>query len=38
MFYNKFIVNLILNLGGHTTKVLDKGAIELVGPLVSIKF
>ena len=31
-FYNKFIVNSILNLGGQTTKVLDKGSIEWVGP------
>ena len=27
-FYNKFIVNLVLNIGGQTTKVLDKGSIE----------
>ena len=32
MFYNKYITNLILNLGGQTTKVLDKGSIELLGP------
>ena len=32
MFYNKYITNLVLNLGGQTTKVLDKGAIELIGP------
>jgi NADH-ubiquinone oxidoreductase chain 5 len=31
-FYNKFIVNVILNLGGQTIKVLDKGSIELLGP------
>nr|YP_010526689.1 NADH dehydrogenase subunit 5 [Pleurocordyceps sinensis]UXR11757.1 NADH dehydrogenase subunit 5 [Pleurocordyceps sinensis] len=31
-FYNKFIVNTILDLGGQTTKVLDKGSIEWVGP------
>ena len=31
-FYNKYIVNLILNLGGQTTKILDKGSIELLGP------
>ena len=30
--YNKFIVNLIFKLGGQTTKVLDKGSIELIGP------
>jgi NADH-ubiquinone oxidoreductase chain 5 len=33
MFYNKYIVNLVLTLGGHTTKILDKGSIELVGPV-----
>lgn len=33
MFYNKFIVNLVLTLGGQTTRILDKGVIELVGPL-----
>lgn len=32
-FYNKYIVNVVFNLGGHTTKIIDKGAIELVGPL-----
>ena len=32
MFYNKYITNLVLSLGGQTTKVLDKGAIELIGP------
>ena len=31
-FYNKYIVNYILNLGGQTTKILDKGSIELIGP------
>jgi proton-translocating NADH-quinone oxidoreductase chain L len=32
MLYNKYITNLILKLGGQTTKVLDKGSIELLGP------
>ena len=32
MFYNKYITNLILYLGGQITKVLDKGSIELIGP------
>lgn len=32
MFYNKYVTNLVLNLGGQTTKVLDKGSIELLGP------
>jgi NADH-ubiquinone oxidoreductase chain 5 len=27
-FYNKFIVNKVLFLGGQTTKVLDKGSVE----------
>jgi len=31
-FYNKYIVNLVLELGGQTTVVLDKGAIEYIGP------
>ncbi len=30
-FYNKYITNLILNLGKQTTRVLDKGSIELLG-------
>lgn len=30
--YNKFIARLILKLGGQTTKVLDKGSVELAGP------
>jgi NADH-ubiquinone oxidoreductase chain 5 len=32
MFYNKYITNFVLNLGGQTTKVLDQGALELLGP------
>ena len=32
LFYNQYITNLILKLGGQTTKILDKGSIELVGP------
>lgn len=31
-FYNKFVTNLTLNLGGQTTSILDKGSIELIGP------
>jgi NADH-ubiquinone oxidoreductase chain 5 len=27
-FYNKFIINKILYLGGQTTRILDKGSIE----------
>ena len=32
MFYNKYITDFVLKLGGQTTKVLDKGTIELFGP------
>jgi NADH-ubiquinone oxidoreductase chain 5 len=32
MFYNNYITNLVLYLGGHTTKILDKGCIEFLGP------
>lgn len=32
MLYNKYITNKILEIGGITTKVLDRGSIELVGP------
>lgn len=32
MFYNKYITNVILDLGGQTTKVVDKGSVELLGP------
>lgn len=32
LFYNKYITNIVLNLGGLTTKILDKGSIELIGP------
>jgi NADH-ubiquinone oxidoreductase chain 5 len=31
-FYNNFIINPVLNLGGQTTKVLDKGSVESIGP------
>jgi NADH-ubiquinone oxidoreductase chain 5 len=32
LFYNKYISDIILKLGGQTTKVMDKGSIELFGP------
>jgi NADH-ubiquinone oxidoreductase chain 5 len=32
LFYNKYITGLILKLGGQSTKVLDKGSVELLGP------
>ena len=32
LFYNKYITNTILILGGQTTKVIDKGSVEYFGP------
>jgi NADH-ubiquinone oxidoreductase chain 5 len=32
LLYNKYITYTVLNLGGQTTKILDKGSIELLGP------
>lgn len=32
LFYNKYVTDTVLKLGGQTTKVIDKGSIELVGP------
>ena len=32
LFYNRYITDVILKLGGQTTKVLDKGSVELIGP------
>jgi len=32
LFYNKFISGNILNLGSQTTKILDKGSVEYIGP------
>nr|UFP91262.1 NADH dehydrogenase subunit 5 [Leptogium corticola] len=32
LFYNKYIVGFIFKLGGDTTKLLDKGSVELLGP------
>ena len=32
LFYNKYITDYVLKLGGQTTKVIDKGSIELIGP------
>nr|ARS43766.1 NADH dehydrogenase subunit 5 [Phlyctis boliviensis] len=31
-FYNKYITGFVLKVGGQTTKILDKGSIELLGP------
>lgn len=30
--YNKYITDVILNIGGNTTKIIDKGSIEYIGP------
>jgi NADH-ubiquinone oxidoreductase chain 5 len=32
LLYNKYITGFILKLGGQTTKVLDRGSVELIGP------
>lgn len=32
LIYNKYITSIVFKLGGQTTKVLDKGSIELIGP------
>ena len=32
LFYNKYIVEGVLKLGGQTTKSLDKGSVEYLGP------
>lgn len=32
MFYNKYITDLVLKLGEQSTKILDNGSIELMGP------
>jgi NADH-ubiquinone oxidoreductase chain 5 len=32
LFYNKYITGIIFKLGSQTTKILDKGSIELLGP------
>lgn len=32
LLYNRYIVDIVFKLGGHTVKYLDKGSIELIGP------
>ena len=32
LFYNRYISGLVIELGGQTTKVLDKGSVEIFGP------
>jgi NADH-ubiquinone oxidoreductase chain 5 len=31
-FYNRYITGIVLKLGGQTTRVLDKGSVEYIGP------
>ena len=32
MYYNRYVSGVVLNLGEQTTKIMDKGAVELFGP------
>jgi len=32
LFYNRYITGVVLKLGGQTTKVIDKGSVEYLGP------
>jgi NADH-ubiquinone oxidoreductase chain 5 len=32
LFYNRYITGIVLKMGGQTTKVIDKGVSELLGP------
>ena len=32
LYYNKYISGVVLELGGQTTKVMDKGSVEIFGP------
>jgi len=32
LYYNKYISEVVLKLGGQTTKIMDKGSIEMFGP------
>jgi len=32
LFYNRYITGVILKLGGQSTKVIDKGSVEYIGP------
>lgn len=32
LFYNRFITSVVLMLGGQTSKILDKGYVEYLGP------
>lgn len=37
LYYNKFISRFVLNLGGQTVKILDKGIVEHIGAFGSEK-
>jgi NADH-ubiquinone oxidoreductase chain 5 len=32
LLYNKYITNFVLYSGGQTSRILDKGSIEILGP------
>ena len=32
LYHNKYISGIVLKLGGQTTKVMDKGSVEIFGP------
>jgi NADH-ubiquinone oxidoreductase chain 5 len=32
LLYNKYVTGMVFTLGGQTTKVIDKGSVELLGP------
>jgi NADH-ubiquinone oxidoreductase chain 5 len=32
LFYNRYVTGTVLKLGGQTTKVIDKGSVEYIGP------
>ena len=32
LFYNNYITGVVIKLGGQTTKIIDKGSVELFGP------
>jgi NADH-ubiquinone oxidoreductase chain 5 len=32
LFYNRYITGIILKLGGQSTKIIDKGSVEYIGP------
>ena len=32
LLYNKYVTGFVLKIGGQTSKILDKGSVELLGP------